>query len=250
MIFQRTAHDGGHRADGSLGDSSKGQQMAKKTAGMSGKKAVSRPATKKTAARPPAKTVKRSTKRVAKKGKATADKSASAPRSTRPVAAGPSAKARALDLLQWVHGMTNLLIDGVPESASTFQTSPADNHVLWNIGHLATSYAWFTSLINGRAVELPEGYMQLFGYQSKPNPDRSVYPPLEEVRRAYSAAFKQLASTVESQSDAELAMPTKTDSGGFAKDRLDAIYKAAWHDGWHGGQISTIRRALALPSVM
>ena len=143
-----------------------------------------------------------------------------------------------------------MTIDGVPESASTFQTSPADNHVLWNIGHLATSYAWFTSLIDGRAVEVPAGYMQLFGYQSKPNPDRSVYPPLDEVRRAYSAAFKQLAGAVASQSEAELAMPTASDSGGFAKDRLDAIYKAAWHDGWHGGQISTIRRALALPSVM
>ncbi len=46
-----------------------------------------------------------------------------------------------------------------------------------------------------------------------------------------------------------LAMPLTEKTGGFTSDPVDALYKLAWHEGWHMGQVATLRRALGLKSI-
>ena len=73
-----------------------------------------------------------------------------------------SAKARAVELLQWVHNLTNLLIDSIPADRACFQCAPTDNHLLWNLGHLAATYEWIGTLMGGQKT-LQEAYNTLFG---------------------------------------------------------------------------------------
>ena len=47
-----------------------------------------------------------------------------------------------------------------------------------------------------------------------------------------------------------MAIPLKETTGGFADDGTDLCMKLCWHEGWHVGQIATLRRALGLPGVM
>ena len=62
--------------------------------------------------------------------------------------------------------------------------------------------------------------------------------------------FERVLKAASRMSDSEGHGPTASDSGGFAASKLDAIYKCIWHEGWHQGQISSLRRALGLPTVM
>jgi len=39
---------------------------------------------------------------------------------------------------------------------------------------------------------------------------------------------------------------TKEASGGFFDDILDGLKITAWHEGWHAGQLSSLRRAIGL----
>lgn len=153
---------------------------------------------------------------------------------------------RALALLEFAHGQTRTLIRDFPHDKLTHQPSPTDNHALWTIGHLATGYAWFKSLLDGKMHPLPETYNALFGMGSKPVSDPKVYPPFEQVSKHSEEAYAALLAAARAQTDADLVAPTAADAHGFARDRLDAIEKTAWHEGWHAGQLAGIRKALGL----
>jgi hypothetical protein len=179
-------------------------------------------------------------------------KSAGRPRAkaSAPAASPAAAKVSAVALMNWVHSTTEALINGIPADKATFQTSPTDNHLLWTIGHLATAYSWFASLIDGKTASLPESYDKLFGYKSTPSADLSGYPSLEEVRKSYAAAYQRFNDAVTGLKPADLHKPTAADAHGFANSRLDVIHKTVWHEGWHCGQLSSLRRALGLPPMM
>lgn len=152
--------------------------------------------------------------------------------------------------LAWVHAMFEKVLDGFPEDKATFQPSPTDNHLAWTLGHMTTAYAWFATLLGARMMTLPERYTTLFGPGAKPTPDPAAYPPLAELRANFKAAFGHFTDAVKKQSPADLNKPPAAESHGFGKTRQDVILLTAWHDGWHSGQVSSLRRALGLPSVM
>jgi hypothetical protein len=104
-------------------------------------------------------------------------------------------------------------------------------------------------MLDGKPATLGEMYDKLFGYGSKPTSDASMYPALDEVRRIHDEQFQRVIRAAKAMSDADGLGPTASDSGGFAKNKLDVLYKCIWHEGWHQGQISTLRRSLGLPSV-
>ncbi len=180
----------------------------------------------------------------------------SAPRAPAAAASGSAMnRAEAQKLLDWIHAFTNKMIDTWPADKATFQSAPTDNHLLWTVGHLATTYTWLTGLLTGTmgtgdGGPLPASYNDLFGYKSAPKPGAADYPPLAEVRRHMDAAYGQFVAALRGLTEADLAKPCAMDAMGFASTRLDAVLKGCWHDGWHQGQLSTLRRALGLPGVM
>jgi len=162
----------------------------------------------------------------------------------------------AVEMMKFSHGMLDTMLKGIPDDKAAFQLHPTSNHVLWTLGHLACTYAWFATTIDAKAAEgsgphcLPEAFGKQFGMGSKPSGDASVYPPLAEMRRKYDESFAAYLKMVEGLTEADAWGPCASDTGGFASSKLDAAYKCAWHDGWHLGQIADLRRALGLPSVM
>ncbi len=169
-----------------------------------------------------------------------------------PVAArsAPNPAAAGLELLNWSHAMTTALLADWPHDRLTHQNSPLDNHALWTLGHLSTTYSWLASLLDGHMTPLPESYNTLFGMGSKPQSDPSVYPPMGEVRHHFDATYARLVELASKIRPADADKPTVGNSHGFAKSRADVLFKAAWHEGWHSGQLSTLRRGLGLKGVM
>jgi hypothetical protein len=197
---------------------------------------------KKKSKRTPGKKVIRKSS-VRKTGKKAGSSAPAAPR-------GNAEISRAIDLFEWVHTMTGKLCAGFNEAQVLTQPASSDNHLMWQIGHMATGYSWFASMLDGKPATLGEMYDKLFGYGSKPTSDPSMYPAQAEVRRIHDEQYQRVLRAARAMSDADGLKPTVTDSGGFAKNRLDCLYKCIWHEGWHQGQISGLRRALGLPGVM
>ncbi len=158
--------------------------------------------------------------------------------------------ARAVANLNWVHSTTTKLTENWPDAKATFQAAPTDNHLIWTLGYPACTYGWFKTLVAGGDVGLPETYNTLFGYGSKPNPLASEYPPIAEVRANFEKSYAALLAAAEKMTDAEGLLPCQGEAHGFAADRLQALDRAAWHDGWHSGQLGSLRKTLGQPSVV
>jgi hypothetical protein len=163
---------------------------------------------------------------------------------------GRTEVARAIELLKWVHDMTGKLCAGFNEHQMLSQPSPTDNHLVWQIGHMATGYGWFASMLDGKPPAVGEPYDKLFGWGSKPTGDAGAYPSHADVRRVHDEQYERVLRAASRMTDADAMGATATDSGGFAKNKLDVLQKCVWHEGWHQGQISSLRRALGLPGVM
>lgn len=166
-------------------------------------------------------------------------------------AAPTNAKQHALETVKFAHGLIDKMLASFPADKMFFQPAPTSNHAVWTMGHLAMTYMWLVTMFDPRlAPALPDSYNGLFGMGSKVSSDASAYPPPAQVRKDYDACFAAFLRCVEALKESDLYAPCASESGGFCTCKIDAAMKGAWHDGWHAGQLSDLRRALKLPSVM
>lgn len=147
--------------------------------------------------------------------------------------------------LKWARECTYMVMKDWPEDKATYQATEADNHLIWTLGHLAVSDEWVRNMLTGEPNRLPEEFRSGFGYQSTVSPSPGDYPPLDEVRIQFEQARQWLLGWLEGVDDATLQ--AEFEGGGeFARTAEDAIQKEVWHEGWHTGQLATLRRALEL----
>ena len=66
------------------------------------------------------------------------------------------------------------------------------------------------------------------------------------LRRVYDQMHALLIEWLDRADDATLTTPLDDGGAGFAKSPAEAIGRMAWHEGWHAGQLSLLRRALGL----
>ncbi len=84
---------------------------------------------------------------------------------------------------------------------------------------------------------------------TKPTDNPGDYPALEEVTAAFGEALQRVTSAAETLTAETLFAPPAQDTGGWVTDRYDALVKAAWHNGWHVGQLSSLRKAMGMPAM-
>lgn len=160
------------------------------------------------------------------------------------------AKSAAVEVIRFAHEFLDRVIESIPADQAMYQASESDNHLLWTVGHLASTYDWFLLLLTGRKGGISDEHHRLFGYQSRPVSDPAAYPPLAEVKERYRAAFRRFMAAAKALKPADLGKPPAAESHGFARTRHELLLRAAWHEGWHTGQLSSLRRALGLPPLM
>jgi hypothetical protein len=159
-------------------------------------------------------------------------------------------RQRAIRNLQFSRQVVTKLVEGWPAEKWTHQPTPGANHALWTLGHIALTDAWIGGVVGAGDVRTPEGFDQHFGYGSVPKPDPAGYPEPAEVRAAFERTRGALLAWAEGASDEALERSLKEQTHGFAYDALDGLLKLAWHEGWHAGQIATIRKSLGMPGVL
>jgi hypothetical protein len=161
-----------------------------------------------------------------------------------------SASARAHRTLCFAHEAITKLVDNFPAEQAAFQPCPTDNHLLWQLGHVAYDYRWFAAAIDGEPTGTTEEEERLFGPASRPMADAGAYPGLGQLRTRLDESWRRMRAGAERLRAEDALLVPLADTGGLLEDRLDAVEKAGWHTGWHAGQIAGLRRALGLGPVL
>ena len=161
--------------------------------------------------------------------------------------AAKTTKQHALESMNFAHAYAQKLINEIPDAKALFQSCPTDNHALWTVGHFASTNAWFALLLDANAKpSVPENYNTLFGSDSKPSPDAKAYPSFAEVKKHWESSFALVVKLFEATPDSQMSADTATNGHGFCTSKVDVAHKSAWHEGYHLGQIASLRKAMGI----
>jgi uncharacterized damage-inducible protein DinB len=138
------------------------------------------------------------------------------------------------------------MIEDIPPDMLCHQPVPGANHALWVLGHLACSDDFFATSLGNRESVIDESWSKLFGMGSKPVDDSSAYPPLEEVLDRLEQARESMLATFREMGQDKLQEPTPEAWRPFAPTFAATMASVAFHEGFHAGQLSAVRRSLEM----
>ncbi|MCC9607349.1 DinB family protein [Blastopirellula sp. JC732] len=111
-------------------------------------------------------------------------------------------------MLDEVRTMTLRHLEGVTDAESRFAPPGLSNSILWHAGHIYVVVERLTMEPLGREPIAPEGWIDLFGWDSRPGetpPEK--FPPLGEVVPQLQSQHVRLSEMLAEFSDAELSAP-------------------------------------------
>jgi uncharacterized damage-inducible protein DinB len=142
-----------------------------------------------------------------------------------------------------------LLVADLPDDHLALQPSPGMNHPAWVLGHLAILDVITTDALQGHPAQIAPHIRETYGTDSSPTADRSRYLPKSQLIRNYDDGRLELLNRLAQTDSMTLDNPTPDPTLRRAFPTLaHLLLYTIWHDGHHGGQLSTWRRAQSLPN--
>jgi hypothetical protein len=149
-----------------------------------------------------------------------------------------------------VYGVNRRLFDQVFEGLSPEQLvkSPSDasNPILWIAGHVANTRFGLCAML-GRKLHRPWG--DIFN-RAAARPAADGYPEASVIRGAWSEVGAALMARFEELTDVELGAPAPVPFPIPDQSMRGAIAFLAYHEGYHLGQMSYLRKWLGAPGLM
>lgn len=147
-------------------------------------------------------------------------------------------------------GYVQGLIDDIPDAQFADQPVPGHliNHPAWILGHLATGNDSACVMLGKKSPVCPPAWEKLFGFDSVPHPDRSLFPSKADLLEKYETSSRNLIAVIQSAPPASLDIPMEGPMASFFPTIGNyVIYDATSHTGMHLGQLTTWRRLKNLP---
>jgi hypothetical protein len=137
----------------------------------------------------------------------------------------------------------------VPGPQSGAASNAPCNHPAWVFSHLNVYLPIIQSIIKGKTFDDPKEHP--FGMLSKPESDRSIYEPKQELVDAFVIGHVIVIELLEKSDESVLGNPVRLPRWQpvmpFAGMALN--YLMLNHENGHLGQVSAWRRILGMPSV-
>ena len=151
--------------------------------------------------------------------------------------------------LEFSRGATIKLLESIPPDARVLCPVKGANHATWIAGHIALTDNYFFKTVGGQSGALPESWESLFGMGSKCVSSSDAYPAWDEIIAAMHERRAALIDWFGAMSADELAEPLSDDLREFAPNRAALMPAIAWHEGFHAGQLTAVRRSLGMESM-
>lgn len=114
------------------------------------------------------------------------------------------------------------------------------NHLMWLLGHVVIHRAQVLKTLGG---DWSRSWVSLFSRGSQ-RVDDAEYPTVDEMRSAWDEISEQLKSTLRESSSDVLNKPAPEGPPSFDKKLSGTVAFYAFHDTYHTGQVSFLRKWL------
>lgn len=147
--------------------------------------------------------------------------------------------------LRTARRMTLGLVADFPHDRWIWQGFEGQNHVAWTCMHLVLSDDWGPTSVGQPEKRFVERWEPRVS--AGPDPDPAAWPSPDEILEMMAQAHTRYLSCLEALTDDDLAHPTQGPLAEYAPVLGTLVDSHVWHEGFHGGQIAVIRKALKLP---
>ncbi len=152
--------------------------------------------------------------------------------------------------LTGAHALFVKSLSDIPEDKLTHHSHETENHALWTAGHMARVYTWWTAFLTKDITPPPNAFTEIFDNKKKPVAERAHYPAMSEVMAELDRQYNTFMKTVEALAEDDLFSAPIEGNAPFITAKIEVLTGQIHHLGWHTGQVSTLRRALSLPSLL
>jgi len=152
-----------------------------------------------------------------------------------------------LALLNEVRGLFLRSLSGVDEAQAHWRTPGLANNILWHAGHAYVVVEWLTMGSLGLEPVAPEGWFELFSWESRPAEiPAERFPTLAEVVKRLEEQHQRLQTLYASLGELDLK-----NSAVDQPDRsVRAVIVHAFQDeACHRGEVRLLRKMYALRAV-
>jgi hypothetical protein len=152
------------------------------------------------------------------------------------------------DLISRDYGLLEMTLADFSDADLFVRPVPGANHAMWQLGHLATSTAFFAAAIpGGKSPEIPADWKDKFGKGASTADDPKAFPSRAEVMKALAASKDAVLAATKNLKweDLEKSGPDQLKS--FAPTIGHLVHVIGSHWTMHVGQFQVIRRKLGKP---
>lgn len=134
----------------------------------------------------------------------------------------------------------NKALEGVKAEDWLRQPGNDSNHLLWLLGHVVVHRGLVLKQVG---VDWNASWAPLFARGSE-RVDAAQYPSVEEMRDAWNQVSEQIKATLNESPAEVLTKPSAEGIPSFDKQVSGTVAFLAFHDTYHTGQISFLRKWL------
>jgi hypothetical protein len=147
-------------------------------------------------------------------------------------------------LLDEVRGKTLRLLKSVPEGSTRWSPPGLQNTVLWHAGHAFVLVEWLTLTSLGRDPGIPEGWFEMFSWESRPSEvPANHWPALSDVIGQLEAQHKRLHKLIADLSDETL---DRAAAGNPKRTVRSAILHGLHDEACHSGEMYLLAKMKAV----
>jgi|ERR1700752_770021 len=122
-----------------------------------------------------------------------------------------------------------------------FRTPGDDsNHLMWLLGHVVVHRGL---VLKNLGLDWNPSWAPLFA-RGADRVDDAAYPSIDEMRNAWNQISEQLKTTLNESADDVFAKPVPAGLPSFDKKVSGLVAFLAFHDAYHTGQVSFLRKWL------
>lgn len=143
-----------------------------------------------------------------------------------------------------VRAITLIAFDTLDEELADVQPAGFPNTIRWNLGHILITQEQLSVNFAGMKPQLPDHYLKLFGYKTRPS-EWTVRPPgLDELKERLSAQSAYIREQLGDRLAEQVAKPFVRQ--GFELATIGQILNhSLYHEGLHLGAIGGLRKAIS-----
>lgn len=153
--------------------------------------------------------------------------------------------------LQMADFVLNRLLEDLSDEELFARTSPAANHVAWQLGHLVASERRLVEAVcPGKSPELPAGFEQAHQKETAGTQSHDGFRTKDDYLELYRRQREATLTAIDAVSESDLDKPSPEALRKFFPTVGAVLALTAMHQMWHIGQITAVRRHLGKPVVI